>query len=127
MTPELRADVMVPGWDSASSSSTSRPASVRARATARPTTPAPTTTHSTRSAIYSIYHANTELPARPARLQPFCGSGISRLLVRGQPLFADQGWAARPGDAARRDLRDRWSRAAGAAAEGRLHRAGAGT
>ena len=55
MTPLLRAEVMVPGCVSASSSSTSRPASASARATARPTTPAPMTTHSTLSAIYSIY------------------------------------------------------------------------
>src|SRR5258706_11922332 len=49
MTSELRELVWVPMADSASRITTSRPASARARATARPTTPAPTTTASTRS------------------------------------------------------------------------------
>src|SRR5262245_26034764 len=53
MTPLLRADVMVPACVSASSSRTSLPLSASARATASPTTPAPITTHSTRSVMRS--------------------------------------------------------------------------
>src|SRR3970282_1476679 len=46
MTSELRELVCVPIASSASRITTSRPAMARARATARPTTPAPTTTAS---------------------------------------------------------------------------------
>src|SRR5262245_50497675 len=49
MTSELRELVWVPIASSASRTSTSRPDVARARATARPTTPAPITTASTRS------------------------------------------------------------------------------
>src|SRR6188472_2937499 len=49
MTSELRELVCVPIASSASRTSTSRPDMARARATARPTTPAPITTASTRS------------------------------------------------------------------------------
>src|SRR5688572_11901189 len=46
MTSELRELVCVPMASSASSTTTSRPAMARARATARPTTPPPMTTAS---------------------------------------------------------------------------------
>src|SRR6185369_12820681 len=49
MTSELRELVCVPIASSASTITTSRPASASARATARPTTPAPMTTASTLS------------------------------------------------------------------------------
>src|SRR5436853_7587741 len=51
MTSELRELVCVPIASSASSTMTSRPASASSRAIARPTTPAPTTTASTRSKL----------------------------------------------------------------------------
>src|SRR5690349_6932624 len=47
MTSLFREEVSEPIQRSFSSTKTSRPASASARATARPTTPAPTTTHST--------------------------------------------------------------------------------
>src|SRR2546422_10764863 len=49
ITSELRELVCVPIASSASRMTTSRPASASSRATARPTTPAPTTTASTLS------------------------------------------------------------------------------
>ena len=49
MTSLLRDEVPVPMALTASSTTVSRPASASARATARPTTPAPTTMASTRS------------------------------------------------------------------------------
>src|SRR6266403_2050323 len=51
ITSELRELVCVPIASSASSTITSRPASASSRAIARPTTPAPTTTASTRSKL----------------------------------------------------------------------------
>src|SRR3954451_7130362 len=52
MTSELRELVCVPMASSASRMMNSRPASASSRAMARPTTPAPTTTASTRSMAY---------------------------------------------------------------------------
>src|ERR1700687_6257183 len=49
ITSLLRDDVTVPMPSAASSTITSRPACASRRATARPITPAPTTTHSTLS------------------------------------------------------------------------------
>jgi len=51
MTSLLRDEVSKPMPYSRSSTITSMPARARARATASPTTPAPTTTHSTYSAM----------------------------------------------------------------------------
>jgi hypothetical protein len=51
MTSLLREDVSEPIQRSFSSTSTSRPPRASARATASPTTPAPTTTHSTLSVM----------------------------------------------------------------------------
>src|SRR5690349_13044590 len=95
---------MVPGCVSASSNNTSRPASARARATARPTTPAPTTTHSILSAIYSIYHAN--IPSLPRSWDAGCRR--ARILQQdlGQPLRGHHEPAAPGGAAAYRDAGD---------------------
>lgn len=49
ITSLLRELIPVPMLVAASTSNTLRPASANTRATASPTTPAPTTTHSTRS------------------------------------------------------------------------------
>src|SRR5262245_33436180 len=54
MTSELRELVCEPNVGSASTIKTSRPASARARAMARPTTPAPMTTTSTRSLMPEV-------------------------------------------------------------------------
>src|SRR5688500_2381042 len=117
MTPLLRAEVIVPGCDSASSSRTSRPASANARATASPTTPAPTTTHSTRSAIYSIYHANSPLSLdRAAR--PFCSGRVLRFAGF---LVADPEPSAHAGPAAHDHDRGRYRPGAGAGARRGVH------
>ena len=65
ITSELRELVWLPISRSASSTTTSRPASASARATASPTTPAPTTTHSTRSKPSSVAAARHQEPIRP--------------------------------------------------------------
>src|SRR6185369_16088730 len=66
ITSELRELVCVPIASSASRITTSRPASASARATARPTTPAPITTHSTLSmACFSKVELFREERANP--------------------------------------------------------------
>ena len=61
ITSELRELVWLPISPSASSTTTSRPARASARATASPTTPAPTTMQSTRS-IPSFLAASASAP-----------------------------------------------------------------
>src|SRR3954470_21246525 len=75
MTSELRELVCVPKASSASRMITSRPRNARARATARPTTPAPRTTESTRSADKVLLDEERAEPAkRGSRCEEACRS-----------------------------------------------------
>src|SRR5437879_12601930 len=81
ITSLLREDVTVPMPSAASSTITSRPARASRRATARPITPAPITTHST----LSIRGSDPGLlPNRPVRWRPWFGArpGQSHLHYR---------------------------------------------
>src|SRR6476646_2271491 len=75
ITSLLREDVTVPMPSAASRMITSRPAWASRRATARPITPAPITTHST----WSIRSSNPGLWAFDR-----CGGGHGLAFVRGQ-------------------------------------------
>src|ERR1035441_8215422 len=77
MTSEFRLLIPVPIAPSVSNTSTSRPDSARARAVARPTTPAPMTTQSTCSVV-AIDPADTALPEQKfAGVKPFGPTGLT--------------------------------------------------
>src|ERR1039458_8365570 len=77
MTSEFRLLIPVPIAPSVSNTSTSRPDSARARAVARPTTPAPMTTQSTCSVV-AIDPADTALPEQKfAGVKPFGPTGFT--------------------------------------------------
>src|SRR6185312_12218447 len=94
MTSLLRELVPVPMESSASSTRVSRPRTARARATARPTTPAPMTTQSTFSAIVQPGHylQDTRLAIR---LLSWAELSVQRRENRGLTVVtSDEVWSA---------------------------------
>src|ERR1700744_5137833 len=99
ITSLLREDVSVPIPSAASRMITSRPAIARARATARPTTPAPTTTQSTSSTPFILYDlASSRHTGRPGQ-SPEKGrqmltliAGESRVVVAPEAGGGIVGW-----------------------------------
>src|SRR5262245_39675481 len=109
ITSELRELVWVPIASSASRITTSRPLSARARATARPTTPAPMTTASS----LSTHHHSLEGEGGDAGQRRHGGHGPGAAVERGAEGGAHHG-AGREADRA-----DQRGRRAGGGREGR--------
>src|SRR3954447_8734945 len=78
MTSLLREEVSVPIPSAASRMITSRPACARARATARPTTPAPTTTQSTSSTPWTSLRKLGTAPFRKSFRRRAAGLSLRR-------------------------------------------------
>src|SRR5512138_2917570 len=108
ITSELRELVCVPMASSASRITTSRPARARARATARPTTPAPITTASSFSTQKTPFHQEGAEAAQRGGARHGARAAVEEHAERGAEEGADgEGGRAHQRRGGARALRER--------------------